>query len=93
MKNINKITVSIIALVIVVFSISSMAGTGHELTLNATKDHPAAKGTALINDNYVSIQARGLKSNSIYTVWKLEPDRHLTCLRRMQMGLASIQLL
>jgi hypothetical protein len=80
MKNINKITMSMIAFVIVVFSVSSMAGTGHELTLDATKDHPAAKGMALINDNYMSIQARGLKSNSIYTVWfvNMKPNKHET---------------
>ena len=80
MKNINKITVSMIALTIIAFSISSMAGTGHELTLNAIKDHPTAKGTALIKDNYVSIQARGLKSNSVYTVWfvNMKPKKHET---------------
>jgi hypothetical protein len=70
MKDINKITMSMIAFVIVVFSVSSMAGTGHELTLDATKDHP----------DYVSIQARGLKSNSIYTVWfvNMKPKKHET---------------
>jgi hypothetical protein len=80
MKDINKITVLLIAFAIVVFSISALAGTGHELTLNATKDHPAAQGTALIKDNYVSIQARGLKSNSIYTVWfvNMKPKKHET---------------
>ena len=57
MKNIKKITVLMIAFGIVAFSISAMAGTGHELTLSATKDHPAAKGTALIKDNYVSTQS------------------------------------
>ena len=69
-----------IVLMIVAFSISSMAGTGHELTLNAIKDHPGAKGTALIKDNYVSIQARGLKSNSVYTVWfvNMKPKKHET---------------
>jgi hypothetical protein len=80
MKNINKITASIIALTIVAFSISSMAGTGHELTLNATKGHPAAKGTALINDSNMSIQAKGLKANSVYTVWfvNMKPKKHET---------------
>ena len=69
-----------IALTIIAFSISSMAGIGHELTLNAIKDHPAAKGTALIKDKYVSIQARGLKSNSVYTVWfvNMKPKKHET---------------
>ena len=80
MKNIKKITVLMIAFGIVAFSISAMAATGHELTLSATKDHPVAKGTALIKDNYVSIQARGLKSNSIYTVWfvNMKPKKHET---------------
>jgi hypothetical protein len=80
MKNVHKIMMSIIVLVIAVFSISAMAGTGHELTLNATKDHPAARGRALIKDNYVSIQAQGLKANSIYTVWfvNMKPKKHET---------------
>ena len=60
MKNIHKITVSLIAFGLAVFSISALAGTGHELTLNATKDHPAAQGTALIKDNYVSTQSAAL---------------------------------
>jgi hypothetical protein len=80
MKNVHKIMLSILVLVIAAFSISAMAGTGHELTLNATKEHPAALGTALIKDNYVSIQARGLKANSIYTVWfvNMKPKKHET---------------
>jgi hypothetical protein len=80
MKDSKKITASIIALMIVASSISSMAGTGQELTLNATKKHPAAKGTVLINDNNMSIQARGLRANSIYTVWfvNMKPKKHET---------------
>jgi hypothetical protein len=80
MKNVNKITLSMIALTIVAFNISAMAGTGHELKLDAIKDHPAAIGTALIKDNYVSIQARGLKPNSVYTVWfvNMKPKKHET---------------
>jgi hypothetical protein len=80
MKNINKITLSMIVLMILAFSISSMAGPGHELTLDAIKDHPAAKGTAFFNDNYVSIQARGLKPDSVYTVWfvNMKPKKHET---------------
>ena len=80
MKNPNKLIVTVISFVIIAFSISAMAATGHELTLNSTKEHPAAKGTAFIKDNYMSIQARGLKSNSIYTVWfvNMKPKKHET---------------
>jgi hypothetical protein len=80
MKNINKMAMSILALTFVAFSISSIAGTGHELTLNAIKDHPRAKGTALINENYVSVQGRGLKPDSVYTVWfvNMKPKKHET---------------
>ena len=80
MKNIYKTNILLIALFVVTFNISAVAGTGHELTLNATKEHPAAKGTAFIKDNYVSIQARGLKSNAIYTVWfvNMKPKKHET---------------
>ena len=34
-----------------------------------TADHPQVNGTAVIDDSHVSIQARGLKSNAVYTVW------------------------
>ena len=80
MKNPTKLIVTVISLIIIAFSISAMAATGHELTLNSTKEHPAAKGTAFIKDNYMSIQARGLKSNSIYTVWfvNMKPKKHET---------------
>ena len=63
MKNINKITMILIAFGLAVFSISALAGTGHELTLNATNDHPAAQGTALIKDNYVSTQPSVLSTS------------------------------
>ena len=43
MKKTNKINVTIFATVIFAFSFSSMAETGQELTLNATKEHPGAK--------------------------------------------------
>ena len=78
MKDSKKITAAIIALIIVAFSFPSMAGTGHELTLSATKDHPAAKGKAFINNGNMSIQASGLKANSVYTVWfvNMKPKKH-----------------
>jgi hypothetical protein len=45
MKNINKITVSITALMIVAFSISSIAGTGHELMFDeCDKKTPSCEG-------------------------------------------------
>lgn len=80
MKYNYKITALIIGLVIITFSIAAMARTGHELALNATKQHPDAKGTALIDDNYMSIQARGLKPDSVYTVWfvNMKPKKHET---------------
>jgi hypothetical protein len=80
MKYSNKITVSTVVLVIAVFSLSTMAASDHEFTLNATKAHPAAKGTALINGSNMSIQARGLRANSVYTVWfvNMKPKKHET---------------
>ena len=80
MKSIHKISALMSVFAVVAFGIVSIAGTGHELTLKAIKDHPAAKGTALIKDNFVSIQAQGLKSNSVYTVWfvNMKPKKHET---------------
>jgi hypothetical protein len=37
--------------------------------LEATPDHPDANGTAVIDATHVSIQARDLKPDAVYTVW------------------------
>lgn len=48
-------------------SLGSIAWAG-ELSMMAAKDHPMASGTLDLNKDKVSIQAEGLKPNSVYTV-------------------------
>lgn len=50
-------------------ALSSAAGEGVEIPLMATKKHPGASGTAVINDQSIGIQAKGLKPNAVYTGW------------------------
>ncbi|MBC2710572.1 MAG: hypothetical protein HGJ94_06115, partial [Desulfosarcina sp.] len=42
--------------------------------------HPEASGNAVIDKNHLSIQARGLKPNAVYTVWfvNTRPTKHKT---------------
>jgi hypothetical protein len=42
---------------------------GEEITMNPMKKHKAASGSAIISSDSLSIEARGLKPNSVYTVW------------------------
>ena len=55
-------------------------GGGRTFDLESTRAHPDAKGTAVIDQNHVNIQARGLKPDSVYTVWfvNMKPDKHET---------------
>jgi hypothetical protein len=59
-------------------ALSWAAGGGVEVPLMATKQHPNASGTALISSENISIHAKGLKPNGVYTVWfvNMEPKKH-----------------
>jgi hypothetical protein len=51
---------------------------GKALVLNPAKGHPNASGTTVIDNNHINIQARGLKPDSVYTVWfvNMKPKKH-----------------
>ncbi len=53
---------------------------GVNIPLMATKHHKGASGNAIISDQMINIQADGLKSNSVYTVWfvNMKPKKHET---------------
>lgn len=55
-------------LALAIASLGSIAWAG-ELSMMAAKDHPKASGTLDLDQDKVSIQAEGLKPNSVYTVW------------------------
>ena len=72
------ITVALIG--IFFFSIAGASGGRRTIGLEPTGSHIEANGTAVIDQNHVSVQARGLKSNAVYTVWfvNTKPKKHVT---------------
>jgi len=56
------------------------AAGGRTIVLESTAKHPDASGSAVIDQHHVSIQARGLKPDSVYTVWfvNMKPDKRET---------------
>jgi len=76
-----KQTITIIALMSVFFFSLAWASSGsRSIDLESTPAHPDAKGTAVIDNSHVRLQARGLKPNSVYTVWfvNMKPQKHET---------------
>ncbi len=63
------IALTVIIAIVSFGSLSWAAGEGVNVSLMAAKKHPGASGTTIINDNNISIQATGLKPNSVYTGW------------------------
>lgn len=59
-------------------ALSWAASGGVEIPLMAAKAHPGASGTASLSDGSLSIQAQGLRSNGVYTVWfvNMKPKKH-----------------
>ena len=71
----------VVASVLLLSGALSFAGAGSVKTdLTATKAHPNASGTAHIGDGKIDIQAKGLKPDSVYTVWfvNMKPKKHET---------------
>ena len=71
----------IISLFSIFFLSQSWAsGNGRSLVLKPAKGHPDASGTAAIDSSHINIQARGLKPDSVYTVWfvNMKPKKHET---------------
>jgi len=80
MKHItHKLKIFAVVLTAIFISTSGLAASGKGvISLNPAKTHANAGGTALIDGEHVSIQARGLRSNSTYTVWfvNTRPNKH-----------------
>ncbi len=72
-----KILMTIISLV-ALCSISWATAGVTQISLNPTKHHPEARGSMVIGGQSVNVQARGLKPDSIYTVWfvNMKPKKH-----------------
>jgi hypothetical protein len=82
MKTKRAISIITIAIVAFMFMVTIGWATSGAKTIQLTpvKTHPNASGTALIDDRHVSIMARGLKPNAVYTVWfvNIKPKKHET---------------
>jgi hypothetical protein len=77
----NKTTITTIALACMLcFSLAWASGDSRSFDLQPAPAHPDAKGSAVIDRHHVSIQARGLKPDSVYTVWfvNMKPKKHET---------------
>jgi hypothetical protein len=48
---------------------SASAAAKKSFQLMGQQDRPKAKGSAVIQDNRLTVTARGLKPNAVYTVW------------------------
>jgi hypothetical protein len=81
MKSNKRLTILVITLALTAFATLSLASqAGEKISLMATKKHPNASGTAVINDTNIQINAKGLKPNSVYTAWfvNTKPKKHET---------------
>lgn len=60
----------VVSLSFVVLGVVALVWAGAtQLALKAEKPHAGASGTLSISENSLSIQAKGLRSNGVYTVW------------------------
>jgi hypothetical protein len=81
MKPIRIFQMAVIAMLgIFFFSTGWAAAGGRTIVLESTAKHPDANGTAFFDGDHVSVQARNLKPNSVYTVWfvNMKPQKHET---------------
>lgn len=76
-----RIIVLAVSFAILAFGAVSLAVAAEtEISLMATKKHPGASGTAVISDQSISIRAKGLRPNQVYTAWfvNMKPKKHET---------------
>jgi hypothetical protein len=76
----NTVPVGIVILTLIAAPLVWAGGHGRLIPLEPTKAHPAATGSAFIDGQHVSVQARGLKPDAVYTVWfvNTKPKKHET---------------
>jgi hypothetical protein len=85
-----KLIIIATILTIVAFGALSCAttGGGTKISLKATKMHQGASGTTSISDEHLSINANGLKANSVYTVWFVNMDENMKPKAHVGAGMA-----
>ena len=81
MKPYKVTTILSIAAVMVALGLPAWASMdNHTIALTPTKMHPSASGSTIISDKSINVQTRGLKPNSVYTVWfvNMKPKKQET---------------
>jgi len=81
MNSYKRLTILVGVLAFFIFGTLSLASqAGEKISLMATKKHPNASGTAVINESNIKINAQGLKPDSVYTAWfvNTKPKKHET---------------
>jgi hypothetical protein len=79
METKKTLTLAVFMFAILAVGALSWAADGEvKVPLMATKQHPNASGTALIGSGNISIHAKGLNPNGVYTVWfvNMKPKKH-----------------
>jgi hypothetical protein len=69
---------SLILALVVGAAIGAMAADSKSIVLMGQKDTPQASGTAVIEGNKLTVTAKGLKPNAVYTVWLVNMQPTMT---------------
>ena len=74
----NTKNIIIMAVVLGVLTFGALSWASVDLPLMATKAHPNASGTASFSQDGLSIRAKGLQPDKVYTVWfvNMKPKKH-----------------
>ncbi|MCK4817775.1 hypothetical protein KA005_18540 [bacterium] len=81
MERKKRLIVLAVSFAIVAFGALSWTAEGWvKIPLMATEKHPGARRTAVISEQSLSIQAKGLKPNAVYTGWfvNMKPKKENT---------------
>ena len=74
----NTKNIIILTVIFGVLTIAALSWASTDLPLMATKAHPNASGTASFSQDGLSLQAKGLQPDKVYTVWfvNMKPKKH-----------------
>ena len=74
----NTKNIIILTVIFGVLTIGALSWASTDLPLMATKAHPNASGTASFSQDGLSLQAKGLQPDKVYTVWfvNMKPKKH-----------------
>ena len=74
----NTKNIIILTVIFGVLTIGALSWASTDLPLMATKAHPNASGTVSFSQDGLSLQAKGLQPDKVYTVWfvNMKPKKH-----------------